>query len=117
MIYLHLLLTGTKAFSKNRPSYVFFADTEAEMEEWIQIITAFIALSATPSVRTKRHSSFPRVVDFSKMEKEGYLTKRGGMVKNWKTRWFVLKANYLYYYKNQESVKVIKLPLSNETGN
>ena len=38
----------------------------------------------------------------AKVEKDGWLTKQGGMVKTWKRRWFVLKVNYLYYYKLKE---------------
>jgi copper chaperone CopZ len=34
-----------------------------------------------------------------KIVKEGYLTKLGGFVKNWRRRWFVLKDNILCYYK------------------
>ncbi|XP_053559455.1 dual adapter for phosphotyrosine and 3-phosphotyrosine and 3-phosphoinositide isoform X2 [Bombina bombina] len=33
--------------------------------------------------------------------KEGYLTKLGGRVKNWKTRWFILNRNELKYFKDQ----------------
>lgn len=33
--------------------------------------------------------------------KEGYLTKLGGRVKNWKKRWFVLSDGKLYYYKTE----------------
>jgi len=32
-------------------------------------------------------------------DKDGYMTKQGGSVKTWKTRYFVLKDNKLYYYR------------------
>ncbi|KAJ7382278.1 Dual adapter for phosphotyrosine and 3-phosphotyrosine and 3-phosphoinositide [Desmophyllum pertusum] len=44
--------------------------------------------------------------------KEGYLTKLGGKVKNWKTRWFVLLKNELKYFKtkgDKEPIKTIDL--------
>ena len=34
-----------------------------------------------------------------KREKEGYLTKQGGKVKNWKRRWFILYGKHLAYYE------------------
>jgi hypothetical protein len=34
----------------------------------------------------------------------GYMKKLGGIIKNWKRRFFVLKGPLLYYYKNDESV-------------
>ncbi|CAH3122183.1 unnamed protein product [Porites lobata] len=37
-------------------------------------------------------------------KKEGYLTKLGGRVKNWKRRWFVLRDGKLYYYKTEHDV-------------
>jgi len=36
----------------------------------------------------------------SKVEKAGWLTKRGHTVKNWKRRWFVLRDPTLAYYKS-----------------
>ena len=32
--------------------------------------------------------------------KQGYLTKKGAKRRNWNSRWFILKHNYLAYYKN-----------------
>ncbi|KAM4707885.1 dual adapter for phosphotyrosine and 3-phosphotyrosine and 3-phosphoinositide [Discoglossus pictus] len=40
--------------------------------------------------------------------KEGYLTKQGGRVKSWKTRWFILSRNELKYYKDQMSPEPIR---------
>ncbi|KAM8939415.1 dual adapter for phosphotyrosine and 3-phosphotyrosine and 3-phosphoinositide [Pelodytes ibericus] len=40
--------------------------------------------------------------------KEGYLTKQGGRVKNWKTRWFILQRNELKYFKDQISPEPIR---------
>ncbi|EGG24675.1 pleckstrin domain-containing protein [Cavenderia fasciculata] len=33
--------------------------------------------------------------------KEGYLTKVGGVVKNWKRRWFIMENGYLFYLKDR----------------
>lgn len=35
-----------------------------------------------------------------KLEKAGWLTKRGHKVKNWKRRWFLLKDPTLCYFKS-----------------
>ncbi|KYR00461.1 pleckstrin (PH) domain-containing protein [Tieghemostelium lacteum] len=44
--------------------------------------------------------------------KQGYLTKIGEVVKNWKRRWFIMENNYLFYLKNQRSNKVLgRIPL------
>eukprot|EP00742_Colponemidia_sp_Colp-10_P000606 GILJ01000662.1.p1 GENE.GILJ01000662.1~~GILJ01000662.1.p1 ORF type:complete len:128 (-),score=12.14 GILJ01000662.1:137-520(-) len=36
-------------------------------------------------------------------QKEGYLTKQGGFVKNWKRRYFVLRDNVITYFKTPTS--------------
>ncbi|XP_055484299.1 dual adapter for phosphotyrosine and 3-phosphotyrosine and 3-phosphoinositide [Psammomys obesus] len=41
--------------------------------------------------------------------KEGYLTKQGGLVKTWKTRWFTLQRNELKYFKDQMSPEPIRI--------
>ncbi|KAM9970886.1 hypothetical protein ACTFIR_002750 [Dictyostelium discoideum] len=38
---------------------------------------------------------------------QGYLTKIGEVVKNWKRRWFIFESNYLFYLKNEQSSKVL----------
>lgn len=35
----------------------------------------------------------------------GWLRKQGGFVKTWHSRWFVLRAERLYYYKDEEETK------------
>lgn len=41
--------------------------------------------------------------------KEGFLTKQGGLVKTWKTRWFTLHRNELKYFKDQMSPEPIRI--------
>eukprot|EP00211_Chloroparvula_japonica_P000787 CAMPEP_0119125956 /NCGR_PEP_ID=MMETSP1310-20130426/5051_1 /TAXON_ID=464262 /ORGANISM="Genus nov. species nov., Strain RCC2339" /LENGTH=1050 /DNA_ID=CAMNT_0007116077 /DNA_START=84 /DNA_END=3236 /DNA_ORIENTATION=+ len=40
----------------------------------------------------------------SQVLKQGYLTKKGEVRRNWSTRWFVLKYNWLGYYKGPEDM-------------
>ena len=49
--------------------------------------------------------SFP---DLHIASKEGFMTKRGAIRKNWKVRWFVLNKNMLKYYKNRDSGRPIR---------
>uniref|UniRef100_A0AAX7SPP4 Rho GTPase-activating protein 24 n=1 Tax=Astatotilapia calliptera TaxID=8154 RepID=A0AAX7SPP4_ASTCA len=37
----------------------------------------------------------------------GWLRKQGGFVKTWHSRWFVLKGDQLYYYKDEEETKAL----------
>ena len=41
-------------------------------------------------------------IDPSTITKNGFLEKKGGQVKNWKKRWFVISNNTLYYFKDIE---------------
>src|SRR4029434_4267742 len=37
--------------------------------------------------------------------KAGWLRKQRSIMKNWQLRWFVLRADLLYFYKDQEETK------------
>nr|XP_015798400.2 rho GTPase-activating protein 24 isoform X1 [Nothobranchius furzeri] len=67
--------------------------------------------SHSSSQRTRGRSS-PEV-QRSDVIRCGWLRKQGGFVKTWHSRWFVLKADQLFYYKDEEETKalgVILLP-------
>eukprot|EP01100_Stratorugosa_tubuloviscum_P006251 TRINITY_DN270_c1_g2_i1.p1 TRINITY_DN270_c1_g2~~TRINITY_DN270_c1_g2_i1.p1 ORF type:complete len:486 (+),score=282.65 TRINITY_DN270_c1_g2_i1:362-1819(+) len=52
------------------------------------------------------------VSSLSNPTKAGFLTKQGGSIKTWKKRWFVLKADTLWYFKtqkDQEQTGLIKI--------
>jgi len=37
--------------------------------------------------------------------RQGFMLKEGGGIKSWKRRWFVLRHNILYYYKDPQDIK------------
>ncbi len=38
---------------------------------------------------------------WSKPDKQGELVKRGHVVKSWKTRWFIIQNDLMFYFKNR----------------
>merc|ERR1712000_116233 len=45
---------------------------------------------------------------------KGFLTKQGGRIKTWKTRYFVVSDSCLYYFKNQREKEPLGIiPLEN----
>jgi PH domain len=47
----------------------------------------------------------PSFLPLGNPEKEGWLVKKGHMMKNWRNRWFILKERQLYYFKSKESAE------------
>uniref|UniRef100_A0AAV2IR31 PH domain-containing protein n=1 Tax=Knipowitschia caucasica TaxID=637954 RepID=A0AAV2IR31_KNICA len=43
----------------------------------------------------------------AKVVRCGWLRKQGGFVKTWHNRWFVLRGEQLYYYKDEEETKAL----------
>jgi len=37
--------------------------------------------------------------------RQGFMLKEGGGFKSWKRRWFILRHNILYYYKDPQDIK------------
>lgn len=46
-----------------------------------------------------------KIIDASSVKYEGYLTKRGHVLTNWKTRYFILSNDNIYYYTDEYSYK------------
>lgn len=46
--------------------------------------------------------------NFAINAKEGWLTKLGGNIKNWKTRWFVMRKNELMYFRDRTDKSPIR---------
>eukprot|EP01117_Protostelium_nocturnum_P005559 TRINITY_DN200_c0_g1_i2.p1 TRINITY_DN200_c0_g1~~TRINITY_DN200_c0_g1_i2.p1 ORF type:complete len:423 (+),score=84.82 TRINITY_DN200_c0_g1_i2:162-1430(+) len=46
---------------------------------------------------------------WSKPDKEGEMRKKGHIVKNWKTRWFIIQDDNLFYFKSKSDVKPLGL--------
>jgi len=44
---------------------------------------------------------------WAKPHKQGEMKKQGHVVKNWKTRWFILQNDFLFYFKNKSDAKPV----------
>ncbi len=67
---------------------VFTTAQEEEEEEEDEI------KKTSSSISSSKGSNMNRI----ETEKMGWLIKKGGFVKNWKRRWFVLRLNKLSYF-------------------
>lgn len=47
----------------------------------------------------------PAAIPLRPIEYQGYLTKRGHVVTNWKTRYFVLRGDTLQYYQDEDTAR------------
>eukprot|EP01121_Diplochlamys_sp_Union-15-3_P015057 TRINITY_DN4907_c0_g1_i2.p1 TRINITY_DN4907_c0_g1~~TRINITY_DN4907_c0_g1_i2.p1 ORF type:complete len:253 (+),score=46.87 TRINITY_DN4907_c0_g1_i2:23-760(+) len=52
-----------------------------------------------------RKKSLSSKVEWVKPDKEGLLKKQGHVVKNWKYRWFIVKNDYMFYFKDKSSLE------------
>ena len=74
--------------------YQICADNERNRAEWVLML--------------REHAKFKETEESKHLRKdpdslrEGYMTKLGEKVKNWKRRYFVLTANHLHYYRHIE---------------
>ncbi|XP_065906715.1 rho GTPase-activating protein 24-like isoform X2 [Dysidea avara] len=46
-----------------------------------------------------------KLLSRNKVIKEGYLHKKGGRIPSWHKRWFILKGDILFYYRNPNETK------------
>jgi len=70
--------------------------------------TDYSETSSTLSIRNSPRNSprgLPRQISYVQRPppiREGYMTKQGKIVKNWKRRWFILRENIFSYYRYPE---------------
>eukprot|EP00732_Lithocolla_globosa_P002635 Lithocolla_globosa_v1_NODE_1787_length_2341_cov_4.365267.p1 type:complete len:671 gc:universal NODE_1787_length_2341_cov_4.365267:2196-184(-) len=87
--------------------YVMVAPTKSEYDEWmkhLQTICGPIEEQDDEEDEDDKAPSMEALREFIRIQKktkEGYLTKRGGKIKTWKYRWFVLRESTLAYYKSE----------------
>jgi hypothetical protein len=67
-------------------------DSGAVVTEWMDVLTRMIG---------EAKWAYSADVEF-----EGYLTKKGEKVKNWKRRWCVLRQDHIFYYENQQIPRI-----------
>ena len=61
--------------------------------------------SGTPSHDSSSSTSSTHLRTRAVSSKEGYLTKQGRIRKNWRVRWFILRNQYLSYYRTKQHKK------------
>lgn len=86
------MLTKNFCFQISTPARKFFvfADNKRDMDSWLEMLNLAIANIKSGNNTTAATPPPP---------KSGFLTKQGGVVKNWKKRWFLLQNHVLYYFK------------------
>lgn len=95
-------------------TYWIYADREAEINEWESHLRQCLAqkpaiVIAPPTSSLASIMSLPLI-------HEGWLSKQGGNVKNWKKRWFVLRGNMLLYMKEKDSKPLGIINLASSIG-
>eukprot|EP01133_Synstelium_polycarpum_P007297 gene7297-8485_t len=77
--------------NNNNSSHVLSDDAESDSEDEGFSVSASKQASIT--------------IQIGEIVKQGYLTKKGAMRRNWTKRWFVLKQGYLFYFKTSRDKK------------
>ena len=71
----------------------------------------FVVFCAQKTQRSGMSESAGASLPWANPQKEGFLNKRGHVVRNWKKRWFRLKNDMLYYFKDPDAQPVGEVPL------
>ncbi|MDP2434311.1 MAG: hypothetical protein Q8P67_01045, partial [archaeon] len=90
--------------------------TQADAVQWtsilgrIQTSLATSTLPSLPALTSPLQGSSPASLN----QKQGFLYKQGGTVRNWKRRFFTLRRSILRYYENPTDLEPLgEIPLQN----
>eukprot|EP01137_Pigoraptor_chileana_P018881 Opistho-2@79062 len=89
------------SFELGTPSrvYCMYADNQAEMRDWM---TAIASLMPNNGQHADERDGLVNFNSDHPVTMQGWLRKQGGIHKTWQDRWFVLKGQYLYYFKSPD---------------
>jgi hypothetical protein len=74
-------------------TWVMDAESDADRTKWMKIL--FDIINKTSEVATP----------FFEVLKQGWLSKKGEVVENWKQRWIVLSTSSLFYFVDEDDAK------------
>lgn len=102
---------NTLRISLRHRDYILSFETEEILNEWVASLSRTeyfneeAALSGRPTGALAPGAISAKSPLLWGSTMEGWLTKQGHRVKNWKKRWFVLKKNLLLYYGGEDDAE------------
>ena len=85
------------------------------MDRWLNAIKTHMPHQFSDQVAIVLTEDMKKEAQLKKLEKVGWMNKKGDSHRGWKKRWFVLKGLFLFYYESNKTSKATpkgRIPLS-----
>lgn len=97
------MIFPNKAWWKSRTDATLIAERKGQLQKYLQSLLKIEEVGASDILKEwLQISNNPPFRSLSNPEKEGYLHKEDHVLKKWKKRWFVLKGDLLYCFKDDK---------------
>lgn len=97
----------TMASSESMPELNAVSSQRSFKDRMLRSITNFPLGQFMPGGEKQADSNLSTQDDDAPPVKKGWLRKQGGVVKNWHSRYFVLRGHTLYYYMSNDESKLL----------